>query len=128
MVKTNSKIARDNIRAYISSNFGAWVLEDQGKKTPVDFSGIASAIYADYKRYISNDNYYHGRENADTFFEYTSILPSILECDFRLCQAKPILMNILQETEQEAEKFSETQAEKLLSDLIYREICKAIGK
>lgn len=126
-LKTNSKKAINNIRAYIMDNFGGWYFEDvHGEKAPVDFKGICMAIYSDYRRYISNDNYYHGKENQETFFEYTGILPSMFNCSFRLHSAVNDLSVILEQTEQEAERYEEDQAEKVLSNLIYREIKKEV--
>lgn len=126
-LKTNSKKAIENIRAYIMENFEAWYFEDvYQEKAPVDFSGICKAIYNDYVKYISNDNYYHGKESQATFFDYTGILPSMFNCSFRLCNSVHDLSVILEQTEQEAEKYKEDQAEKVLSYLIYRELKKEV--
>ena len=127
MLKTNSKKAIENIKNYIINNFDFTNYEGGTIKEPETFSEIATFIYNCFiieKRY-NNDNYKYSEQ--EIFFDWCSGLPSILDtCYFYNRSAVDDLGTILEETETEKQKYNETQAEKLLTNLIYREIKKAV--
>ena len=63
------------------------------------------------------------------FADWCAGLPSILNtCYYYNRSAVDDLGEILEETEEEKEKYTQTEAEKLLTALIYREIKKAVKK
>ena len=128
MLKTNSKKAIENIKNYIINNFDFTNYEGYvDDKKPETFKTIAKFIYKCFieeKRY--NDGYKHYTEQQ-VFFDWCSGLPSVIDtCYFYNRSAIDDLAVILEETEAEKAKYKESDAEKLLTNLIYREIKKAI--
>ena len=128
MLKTNSKKAIENIKNYIVNNFDFTNYDGYtDEKKPETFSEIAKFIYKCFieeKRY-NNDNYKYSEQAI--FLDWCSGLPSVIDtCYFYNRSAVDDLAVILEETEAEKEKYSESNAEKLLTNLIYREIKKVI--
>ena len=127
MLKTNSKKAIENIKNYIVNNFDFCNYDDGTTEEPTTFSEIAKFIYNCFlaeKRY--NDGYKHYSEQQ-IFFEWCSGLPSVIDtCYFYNRSAIDDLATILEETEAEKSKYLEADAEKLLTNLIYRELKKAV--
>ena len=125
MLRTNSKKAIENIRAYVLENFVAEYADDT--VNPEDFRQVAGAIYADYFRVIKEDYRYkkHNMSMQDLFEDWAQGLPGILDTGYYYNRsALKDLANILEETEAEAAKYTESQAEKWITYLIYREISK----
>lgn len=128
MLKTNSKKTIENIKTYIINNFDFTNYEEYtNEEEPKTFEAIAKFIYKCFieeKRY-NNDNYKYSEQAI--FLDWCSGLPSVIDtCYFYNRSAIDDLAIILEETEEEKEKYSESDAEKLLTNLIYREIKKAI--
>ena len=118
-LKTNSKKARENIQKYIMDNFNG---ENYKLKTPETFLETAEIILDIFRREYS-DKRYSGKEN---FVNWAAGLPSILDtCYYYNRSAVDDLGGILEESETEKSRFTEMQAEELLSSLIYRELIKA---
>ena len=126
MLKTNSKKARENVRAYIMANQN---IEEYAGIEPIDFKTVATAIYDDFYR-VYNCAYYKRTYTEQNYFaEWAAGLPSILDtCYYYNRSAVDDLGDILEETEAERAKYSEEDAEKMLSYLIYREIKGGISK
>lgn len=125
MLKTNSKKARENIREYITENFDG---SNYGIETPATFEGIARRIMGTFRAekfsIESEKRYYHYNEQA-AFTDWCAGLPSILDtCYYYNRSAVDDLGAILEETEEEKKKYSEDDAEKMLTRLIYRELCR----
>ena len=123
MLRTNSKKAVENIRAYIINGFNGVNYEIE---TPDTFEEVAKIIY-----FIFIDEYRYGynrrRNEQEVFKEWCSGLPSILDtCYFYNRSAVKDLGDILEETEEERNKYTEAEAEEMLTRLIYREIRKAV--
>ena len=131
MLRTNTKKARQNIRNYIIENFCP---EDYA-----EYYGTISegASFAEVARYILNIfraerwhspqdfRYYHNSEAA-AFADYCAGLPAILDtCYYYNRSAVDDLGEILEETSAERDRYTETQAEQLLTSLIYRELKEA---
>lgn len=121
MLRTNSKKVRENIRQYIRDNAGIWYLEEcaPGYDLTTD-SGIFRAIWycccreKFYQRYNSN---------FDQFADWCAGLPSALSCEeIFLRPVVPVVANILEETDAEASRYTEDRAERLMLQLIFREI------
>ena len=121
MLRTNSKKAIENIRAYIMEGFCG---DNYGIETPETFSEVARLIYNDFaETYLYGYNRTRNRQEA--FVEWCAGLPSILDtCYYYNRSAVEDLGNILEETEEERNRYTEADAEEMLSRLIYREICK----
>ena len=117
MLKTNSKKAKENLKNYILENFDPSSYE---VKTPTNYKEVCKMIYE-----IMESEKYYAREATDyqTFKSWCQGLPSLLNtCYYYNREAKEDLKNILEETEEEANKYTEEQAEELLTQLLYREI------
>lgn len=132
MLKTNTKAARANIRAYIRDNY-----------TPDNYSGYTSpepptdlAEFAEIARFIldtfrreklpnANARRYY-RTEYDAFADWCAGLPSVLDtCYFYSRSAVDDLAALLDETPEERARFSEAEAEEMLTRLIYRELLNA---
>ena len=126
MLKTNSKKARENIRAYIMENQN--VIEyGTSKAVPINFPEAAREIlhcFRKQKFYTENEKRYFGNNEFIAFCDWTSGLPGILNAEYYLHCACDIAGKILEETETEKARYTETQAEKLLNYLIYNELIK----
>lgn len=121
MLKSNSKQARENIKQHIIENFTP---ENYTDEEITGFENIAKFIldvFEDEKFYAS------GRyTQAEAFKIWCSGLPSVLDtCYYYNRSAVEDLKKILDETDAEASKYTEQQAEELLTSLIYRELVRA---
>lgn len=129
MLRINSKKAAENIRAYIVDNFTP---ENYTDNPPQEWPEIAAFILATFRsekyRYPQNVRYYHGSEQA-AFADWCAGLPSVLDTLY-FCNRSAVddLGAILEETEQEKARYTERQAEELLTSLIYRELLKGERK
>lgn len=122
MLKTNSKQARENIKNYIVANAD---FDNYGEETPEDFPVLAAAILEKFRKEKQYTAHLFQNEQA-LFIDWCSGLPSCLDCCYYYNRsAVDDLGTILEETEEEKERFDESAAEDLLSRLIYRELVKA---
>ena len=130
MLKTNSKKAKENVRNYIISASEIYVLEnienaEDQKRILSDFNELSDLIHSTFK-----SEYLHGYVNKnmtyqDAFIRWASGLAFGSLFDYYLSSAVDTLGNILDETEEEKNKYSQADAEKLLTYLIYRETKRA---
>lgn len=123
MLKTNSKQARENIRAYIVDNFTP---ENHTDTPPTDWHGIAVYILETFRaEKYSDENerrYYKYNEGA-AFLDWCAGLPSLLDtCYYYNRPAVADLGAILEQTETERARYNESDAERLLTILIYNEL------
>lgn len=125
MLKTNSKKAAENIRAYIMNGFTP---ENYTDNPPEDFPEIARFILATFKseKYNTPEDFRYYRNNEfAAFADWCAGLPSILDtCYYYNRSAVDDLGDILEETDEEKARYTEKQAEKTLTMLIYRELKK----
>lgn len=122
MLKSNSKKACENIRAYIMDGFTP---ENYTDTPPQTFPEIAAFILDTFR---SEKRYQNGTE-LELFRDWAQGLPSIIDtCYYYNRSAVDDLGAILEETETEKARFTETEAEKRLTDLIYRELKKGEKK
>ena len=128
MLRTNSKKANENIRAYIMDNFTP---ENYTDKPPKDFPEVAAFILGTFRReyaHLLNSNYYRRNEFA-AFTDWCSGLPAVLDtCYYYNRSAVDDLGRILEETAEEKARFTEAEAERRLTWLIYRELSKGAAK
>lgn len=129
MLKTNSKQAAENIRAYIVDGFTPDGYTDN---PPQEFPEIAAFILATFRseKYwcLQDVRYYHGSE-ALAFRDWCAGLAGVLDtCYYYNRSAVDDLGAILEETAEEKARYTEPQAEQLLTDLIYRELLKGAAK
>nr|DAT64881.1 MAG TPA: hypothetical protein [Caudoviricetes sp.] len=125
MLKTNSKKAAENIRAYIMNGFTP---ENYTDNPPEDFPEIARFILATFKseKYSTPEDFRYYRNNElAAFADWCAGLPSALDtCYYYNRSAVDDLGAILEETDEEKARYTEEQAEKTLTLLIYRELKK----
>lgn len=129
MLRSNSKKAIENIKKYIVDHFDC--SGHDLEKEPETFPEIARFILAtcwEEKRY-SAPEWFGKIPTQETFIDWCQGLPSVLDtCYYYNRSAVTDLGDILEETEAERNKFSEQDAERMLSCLIYRELTKAAKK
>ena len=140
MIRSNSKKAKENIRNYIVNGFDptnyspdfdyiekAAEENKAGIKPEKDiFSMVKEAVKVTfYDEYLKhNIAYEKGRiSKQQLFIDWCAGLPSIIDtCYYYNRSAVDDLGMILEETETEKARFTEAEAEEMLSRLIYREI------
>lgn len=123
MLKTNSTKARNNIKQYIINNFDC---TGYTETPPEEWREIAAFILKTFrseKYSMPEDFRYYNNNECAAFTDWCAGLPSVLDtCYYYNRSAVADLAAILEETPAEAERFTETQAEELLTALIYREL------
>ena len=124
MLRTKKAIG--NIRAYIMDNFTP---ENYTGNPPKDFPGVAAFILDTFRKEKMSDFRYHNCNEFAAFADWCSGLPSVLDtCYYYNRSAVDDLGRILDETEEEKERFTEAEAERRLTWLIYRELGKGAAK
>ena len=128
MLRTNSKKANENIRAYIMDNFTP---ENYTGNPPKDFPEVAAfilGIFHTEQKHILNCEYYRANDVA-AFTYWCQGLPAVLDtCYYYNRSAVDDLWRILEETAEEKARFTEPEAERRLTWLIYRELSKGAAK
>ena len=123
MLKTNSKAARQNIRQYIM-NHSEYLTEVYEATTEKQI--IASIAQAYKDEYLTA----HTPMTQKHFTEWASGLTcgDLFDFfDFGTVSAVDTLGEILQESEEERNRYTEQQAAECFAYLIYREVLKAIS-
>lgn len=129
MLKTSSKAARENTRKYIIDHFDPCGYTDTPPETWPEIAGFILETFENEK--CKHDlRYQAGRINKyDLFFDWCQGLPSILDtCYYYNRSAVDDLGMILEETETEKAKYTEFQAEKQLTHMIYMELKRGFSK
>lgn len=129
MLKTNSKKATENVKNYIVKNFDFTNYDDGTTEEPQGFDNVAKFILASfrYEKFSTREDfrYYHGNE-SEAFEDWAAGLPSVFDtCYYYNRSAVDDLAEILEETETEKAKYTECEAQKLLTYLIYKTLLKA---
>lgn len=128
MLRTNSKAARENIRAYIMEHYdpSGYDVEQAGETWPEIAANILDVFRAE-KYYSLEYMQVACLSEIKVFCEWAAGLPSILDtCYFYNRSAVEDLGAILEETEAEKARYSESDAEQLLTRLIYNELLKGV--
>ena len=121
-----TKKAIENIRAYIMDNFTP---ENYTDNPPEDFPGAAAFILDTFRKEKMPDVRYHDCSEFAAFTDWCSGLPAVLDtCYYYNRSAVDDLGAILEETAEEKARFSEQEAERQLTWLIYRELSKGAAK
>ena len=122
MLRTNTKKVKDGVKAYIMENFEAY---DGDDVNATDFKSVAVYIWETFNDEILK----HDRRRMsyqDFFIEWLQGLPTVLHCPHYFESAVDIVGDLLEQTENERNKYTEMDAEHLMSYLIYREISAVI--
>lgn len=128
MLKTNNKKVRERIRQWIMENYDACGYDEDSEEARAEtFEERSKIILKEMKR-IEEIDMKRRRVKTwqDAFHEWACTLPSLLNtADYVYCHsAIDILGNILEQTEEQRNKYCEMDAEKLMSNLIYSELIK----
>lgn len=124
MLKSNSKKARENVRAYILDTFDSDGYDFTGRAD--SFADVARFVYEVFTVEKLRNNNDRFPTEFDAFADWCSGLPIVIDCDFYVRPAIPLVARIMEETEAEAARFTEPQAEQFLTRMIYNEIKRAI--
>lgn len=116
MLKTNSKKAKENLKAYIIT---AWEYENPETARP--WEAVKLDIIESFYFQVYRSEYEKKQPRYDAFKGWLQGLPHGLG-DHYLCTAVDDLANILDETETERNRFTEDQAEEKLTRMIYNSI------
>ena len=126
MLRTNTKKAKQNLMQYLRNN-SEYIKECaafDGETIETD-ADILSYIWRDFIRVkgheLSRRRYI---TQQDAFMDYASGLPLGVFDYFYNVSAVELVGDILEETEAERSKYSESDAEWLLTYMIYREASK----
>ena len=126
MLRPNTKKAIGNIRAYIMDNFTP---ENYTDNPPKDFPEVAAFILDIFRKEKMSDFRYRNCNEFAAFTDWCQGLPSVLDtCYCYNRSAVDDLGAILEETAEEKARFSEQEAERRLTWLIYRELSKGAAK
>lgn len=134
MLKTNSKKATENIRNYIieqdidylqeRAEFRGFTLDAKDTDTALAF---IYSIFLEEKR--GEFNRYRNINVYNIFQEWASGLAlGGLFCYYYNRSAVEDVAGILEETAEESARYTESQAEELLTRLIFREVTRAYNK
>jgi len=122
MLRTNSKKARENVRAYIMNHFTP---ENYTDTAPQEWPGIAAFILDTFRSEKPAIGAYARMSEQERFTDWASGLPSVIDCGYYYNRsAVDDLGAILEETEAEKARFDESKAESLLAYLIFREVTR----
>lgn len=126
MLKTNSKQVKEKIREYILEHFKEYYYQDNKKYIQQDLTNddqiflfIMETIKQEYNHEIKRN---YNFLSFNVFESYCRGLPSILNCDYYCNSAITLLGDILEQTQEERNKYTEEQAEEKLTYLIYKEL------
>lgn len=120
MIKSNTHKVIEKIKLYISELY-------MGDET--DFDEICADIYETFiVEKVQDDNRYNANRIPllALFIEWCQGLPSIIDTSEYYCRKNciGIIQEWFEETDKEANMYTEMQAEDLITKLIYREVCK----
>ena len=125
MIKSNSKKAKQNIFNYVKEYAEDYLSDDYGFTVTDD--NLYSLIYSVFEDEARPHDGYNARKPVQDVFEAwaSGLALGGLFCYYYNREAKKDLAKILEESAEEAAKYSEEAAEKMLTYLIYREVSKA---
>lgn len=129
MLRTNSKKARENVRNYIMTD-SEYIAERLAEMLPND--GITAenlkesdALYCVWQCFVGEASPRWDKNVFEQFERWASGLAlGGLFLYYYNVSAVQVLGDILEETEEERSKYTEEQAERLLTLLIFREVSK----
>ena len=129
MLRTNTKKARENIQAYIIEHFDASNYTDDPPATWPEIAAFILETFQDEKYYSTKYMYRVMMSDERVFIDWCQGLPSVLDtCYYYNRSAVDDLSAILEESESEKAKYTETAAEAMLTRLIFRELMKGARK
>lgn len=132
MLKTNSKKVIEKVRKYCVDSWNDHA-EREGLPTTESFEAASTEIlkscineilcFEKEKRFIFLKHYYSGSFFI-AFEDWCQGLPSVLDTSYYLYKAVKLLGEWLEESEEEKSRYSESEAEKKITYLLFRELTK----
>lgn len=124
MLKTNSKKARENVMQYIRDWDMDYLQErDEHLKDDASDEEVCKLIYSIFKSETDGDN--RRLSEQELFYDWAQGLAlGGLFCYYYNRSAVEDLGNILEQTEEQRNKYSESDSEWLLTTLIYGEVTR----
>ena len=127
MLKTNSKQVKEKIRSFISGIFDAsnYEREDLNSARIEDkIHFIALTCWEEKKHELNRTSF------QNMFIEWCEGLPSLIDTALYYCHSSAVdlLGDMLEQTKEERSKYTEPEAEKMLSYLIYKEVANDLYK
>lgn len=132
MLKTNSKKVIEKVHKYCIDSWNGYAGEE-GLPTAESFEIASVGIlkkcineklcFEKEKRFIFLKHYYSNSFFA-AFEDWCQGLPSSLNTCYYLCKAVKLLGEWLEESEEEKSRYSESEAEKKITYLLFRELTK----
>jgi len=125
MLKTNCKKVNDFVKAFIIAHYTP---ENYSLEITDDFKKICQNIWDIFIRERGNE-IKRFKTYQNLFIDYLQCLPSILDTDYYYSYScNDFLGDLLEQTEKEKAKYTESQSEYLFSYLIFKQITKNIDK
>lgn len=128
MIRTNSKQARQNVRDYIRAHYDG---SNYDFPEPETWPELAAVIMETFRaeHWSRPEDYRYYKTEQRSFESWAAGLPSIIDtCYYYNRPAVDDLARILDETPDEASRYSEQDAERLLTYLIYSELVRGAAK
>ena len=123
MLRSNSKAVVEKIHQYIVDGIDP---EYFGLSEAPDFPEACKLILTACE---NEKQYSRSRSGFETFRDWAQGLPSAFNtCYYYNVSAVDLLADWLEETEAEKSKYSESEAEEMITRLIYRELTKGAAK
>ena len=123
MLRSNSKKVIEKVRSYITDGIDP---DYFGLAEAPDFPEACKLIL----QACEDEKFYNRiRSGLDTFRDWAQGLPSAFNtCYYYNVSALDLLADWLEETDSEKSKYSESEAEEMITRLIYRELIKGASK
>ena len=132
MLKTNSKKVIEKVREYCVDSWNDHA-EGEGLPTVESFEAASTEILKscindqlcfEKEKRLDFLKHYYSNSFFTAFEDWCRGLPSSLNTCYYLCKAVKLLGDWLEESEEEKNRFSETEAEKKITYLLFRELTK----
>lgn len=131
MLRTTNKKVKTTIERYINNSVNDYVednwdyLSSNEIKSAFGYEGQCNLIIDKFLNEMVKNNknakYY---SYYDLFVKWCEGQPSVLETGYYLHSAKSLLADWLEETPEEASRYTELEAESRITQLLWREITK----
>ncbi len=123
MLRSNSKKVIEKVRSYIIKGVDH---EYFGLEADPDFNTACKLVLTACE---NEKRYNRSRSGFDTFRDWAQGLPTALNtCYYYNVSAIDLLADWLEETESEKSKYNESEAEEMITRLVYRELTKGAAK
>lgn len=129
MLKTNSRQVKEKVKAFISQIFDASSYDREDlNNAPIEeqIQFIARTCWQELGHEVKRNH----SSFQEMFISWCQGLPSLIDTASYYCHSSAVDLvgDMLEQTKEERAKYSEPEAEKLLSYLIYKEVANDLFK